>query len=154
MTQAWSPSLISTHTSTQHPLRFLHHIFCTNDLCPSYPLGNPPPPPPRGTWVSVGCGTSASTRLSAEHCALRQRRGLLGGFPLFVPNVWSHLSVKQEGLGSPSPLGSLRYFRELHFSLCGWLGRESGSTKGLLEVVVPRLRLLCPSAAGLRGMHY
>lgn len=42
-------------------------------------------------------------------------------FPLFVPNVWSHLSVKQEGLGSPSPLGLFRYFRELHFSLCGCL---------------------------------
>lgn len=42
-------------------------------------------------------------------------------FPLFVPNVWSHLSVKQEDLGSLSPLGLFRYFRELHFSLSGCL---------------------------------
>lgn len=56
-------------------------------------------------------------------------------FPPFVPNVWSHLSVKQEGLGSPSsPLGSFRYFRELHFSLCGCLDRAAAPTAGLLEV--------------------
>lgn len=46
----------------------------------------------------------------------------------------------------------LGYFRELHFSLCGgWLGLGTGLQRERLEVAARRPRLLCPSAAGLRG---
>lgn len=94
--------LAAQQISMQHPTQ---QFICTSDLCPP------------ASHLCPGClQARLLTWLRRLPCIATEWPGC---FPLFVPNVWSHLSVKQEGLGSPSPLGSFRYFQELHFSLSG-----------------------------------
>lgn len=112
-------------------------IICTTGLCPAAPLTHPPSLPLTHTCVLGVCWTIDSWlwlhRIFSVCVCMSVAKERPGRFPLFVPNVWSHLSVKQEGLGSPSPLGLFRYFRELHFSLCGCLDLGSSPTEGFFK---------------------
>lgn len=117
--------VVARQSNTQHPRVVLNKSSAPVTFAPL-----PPPPPPSHLHPGRLQAAELLTWLRRILCVATERPGR---FPLFVPNVWSHLSVKQEGLGSPSPLGSFRYFRELHFSLSGCLDWAAGPTKGFLK---------------------
>lgn len=75
-------------------------------------------------------------------------------FPLFVPNVWSHLSVKTGRPRFPFSQGRASACLAIFGSFtspCVAAGPGADLQRERLEVAARRLRLLCPSAAGLRG---
>lgn len=107
-----------------------------------------PPPVPSHSWASSGRWAPDSTR-----APLRHDRG-----PRSLPTICSKCvepSVSKTGRPRfPFSLGLVSLFSGASLLPEWLLGLGSGPHQGLLEVAEPGPRLLGPSAAGLRAIHY